>query len=227
MAIVCFSLTRHEVMKCADVQSSRPQPCVVAKQCLSTCLKATIKTSSSVTRQRRPGDHMPPGVYAPQERPRWSWAVSRHKPCCSGSLAGTHWQPEIHKDNTAAQTSEDSLITPFQTRASPSVTYLYHIKAKQAALFNVCPEHQVRQQKEEESYSRKRHKTSRMWNFRWWNELALNGYVCAPGAQQNKMTIIIFLAVENTVLNLLLERPSPSTGKSPSCSCLSYHLPTL
>lgn len=75
---------------------------VTAQQCLLACLSltgSTFKTSSSVIHQKRPADHMPPGVCSPQGRPPWSLAVSRRKPYCSGSLEGKHWQPEISKNN--------------------------------------------------------------------------------------------------------------------------------
>lgn len=42
-------------------------------------------------------------------------------------------------------------------------------------------------------------------------------YVSVPGVQQNKITVTIFLAVEIMLLYLLLERPSPSTGKRLGC----------
>ena len=92
---VTMDLKSLSVLACSQSSSGL---CVVpaAKQCLSMHLKSTIKERSALIHRRRQCVRVSLAVYSPQERPAWSWAVSRRKPYCSGSLAGTHWQPEIN-----------------------------------------------------------------------------------------------------------------------------------
>lgn len=54
------------------------------------------KSSSSVTLQKKQGGPVQPGGCFLPEQPLWNSAVSKHKPYCWGSPAGTRWQPESH-----------------------------------------------------------------------------------------------------------------------------------
>lgn len=128
------------------------------------------RTSSSVIHQRRQGGCIPPGVCSLPEQPPWSWAFSRRKPYCSGSLAGKRWQPEMNKNNNKTCCSD--IRGNFKFLFSNHVlffifeTHLYYVKNKQTVLFNLGPVHQVRQQNEDNHYSRKKHRTSV-----WCNEM--------------------------------------------------------
>lgn len=89
----------------SDQQPVRPAICCCSQATSLTPTRATITTSWSVTGQKMPDGRTPARVCFPRGWPLWSSAVSRHTPCCSGSLAGKLWQPGENKNNRMQQSA--------------------------------------------------------------------------------------------------------------------------
>lgn len=89
----------------SDQQPVRPAICCCSQATSLMPTRATITTSWSVTVRKKPDGRTPARVCFPQGWPPWSSAVSRHTPCCSGSLAGKLWQPGVNKNNSMQQSA--------------------------------------------------------------------------------------------------------------------------
>lgn len=102
---VCTYVNQNSSVFKSDQQPVRPAICCCSQATSLTPTGATITTSWSVTGRRKPDGRTPARVCFPQGWPLWSSAVSRHTPCCSGSLAGKLWQPGVNKHNSMQQSA--------------------------------------------------------------------------------------------------------------------------